>query len=60
QAITVFCTNLRGALLVEELEAQTGIPIYDTIATALWKSLCIAGIDSKRVLGWGSLFRKIA
>jgi maleate isomerase len=60
QAITVFCTNLRGAPLVEELEAKTGIPIYDTVATALWKSLRIAGVDTKRVLGWGSLFRKLA
>jgi len=60
QAITIFCTNLRGAPLVEELEAETGIPIYDTIATVVWKSLRIAGVDPRRVTGWGRLFRDVA
>lgn len=56
-AITIFCTNLRGAPLVERLEHETGIPIYDSVATALWKSLNIADIDCQLVKGWGSLFR---
>ena len=60
QAITIFCTNLRGAPLVEELEAEIGIPIYDTIATVVWKSLKLAGADPRRVTGWGSLFRDVA
>jgi maleate isomerase len=59
RAITIFCTNLRGAALAEELEAQTGIAIYDTVATAVWKSLRIAGVDVGRVRGWGSLFRDV-
>lgn len=59
-AITIFCTNLRGAPLVEELEAETGIPIYDTIATVVWKSLRLAGVDPKRVKGWGRLFQEVA
>ncbi len=60
QAITIFCTNLRGAPLVEELEAEVGIPIYDTISTVVWKSLKLAGADPRRVTGWGSLFRDVA
>jgi maleate isomerase len=60
QAITIFCTNLRGAPLVAELEAETGIPIYDTIATVVWKSLKLVGADPKRVAGWGRLFREVA
>ena len=60
QAITIFCTNLRGAPLVEELEAEVGIPIYDTISTVVWKSLKLAGADPRRVTGWGSLFRNVA
>src|ERR1700712_276350 len=32
-AIGVICTNLQAAPLVAALEAETGIPIYDTIAT---------------------------
>jgi maleate isomerase len=59
-AITIFCTNLRGAPLVEELEAETGIPIYDTIATVVWKSLKLAGADPKRITRWGRLFREVA
>lgn len=60
EAITLFCTNLRGAPLVEELERETGIPVYDTIPTVLWKSLKLAGVDPKRVQGWGRLFREVA
>jgi maleate isomerase len=60
QAITIFCTNLRGAPLVEELEQEVGIPIYDTIATVVWKSLKQAGADPRRIQGWGSLFRDVA
>ncbi|MBC7499046.1 MAG: aspartate/glutamate racemase family protein [Herminiimonas sp.] len=56
QAIAIFCTNLRGAPLVAELEAETGIPIYDTIATVVWKSLKMAGANPSRLHGWGSLF----
>jgi maleate isomerase len=60
QAITIFCTNLRGAPLVEELEQEVGIPIYDTISTVVWKSLKQAGADPRRIRGWGSLFRDVA
>ncbi len=60
QAITIFCTNLRGAPLVEELEREIGIPIYDTISTVVWKSLKQAGADTSRIRGWGRLFREIS
>ena len=59
-AITVFCTNMRGAPLADRLEAEIGIPIYDTVATAVWKSLKIAGVDPRRVKGWGRLFTDVA
>jgi maleate isomerase len=55
-AISIFCTNLQGASLVDELERELGIPIYDTVATAVWKSLKIAGIETQQVQGWGKLF----
>jgi maleate isomerase len=58
QAIAVICTNLNAAWLVDELEREVGIPIYDTIATVIWKSLILAGVDPSRVTGWGTLFRK--
>jgi maleate isomerase len=58
-AITVFCTNLRGAPLAARMEAALGIPVYDTIATAVWKSLLLCGEDPRRIEGWGSLFRLV-
>jgi maleate isomerase len=59
QAITVFCTNMDGASLAETLERETGIPLYDTIATAVWASLRAARVDPARVEGWGRLFREV-
>lgn len=58
-AITTFCTGLRAAPLVEELEHEIGIPIYDTVATVTWKSLRLAGADARRIEGWGRLFREV-
>lgn len=59
QAITIFCTNLRGAPLVQELEAELSIPIYDTISTVVWKSLRLLGADTRRITRWGRLFREV-
>jgi maleate isomerase len=55
-AAAIVCTNMRGAGAVAALEAELGIPVYDSIATTLWKSLQIAGTDPTRVRGWGQLF----
>jgi maleate isomerase len=59
QAIIVFCTNMDGASLAEGLEREVGIPIYDTIATAVWASLRTAGVQPDRVRSWGQLFREL-
>ena len=56
ECITTFCTNLHAAQLAAGLEAQLGLPVYDTIATAVWKSLRLCGVATRRVKGWGSLF----
>jgi maleate isomerase len=60
QAIAVLCTNLRAAGIVERLEREIGIPIHDSVATALWSSLRLAGVAPSRVAGWGLLFREVA
>src|SRR5436305_3297557 len=57
-AIAIVCTNMRGASLAEQLEAAHGIPVYDTVATTVWKSLKIAGVNTNRVKGWGTIFEK--
>ena len=56
RAITIFCTNLLGAPLVPALEAELGVPIYDTVATAVWASLRATDVDPGGVRGWGRLF----
>jgi maleate isomerase len=58
-AIAIICTNLHAAPSVAKLEHEMGIPIYDTIATVVWKCLKLAGVDTKRVAGWGSLFQQV-
>ena len=55
-AVAIVCTNMRGAGPVKQLEAELGIPVYNSIATTLWKSLLLADIDPAQVRGWGSLF----
>jgi maleate isomerase len=55
-AMTIMCTNLHGAQLVEEMERELGIPIYDSVATAVWKALKTIGIDPGALQGWGRLF----
>ena len=55
-AVAIVCTNMRGASLVPALEAELGIPIYDSIAVTVWKSLLLAGADPARITGWGRLF----
>jgi maleate isomerase len=55
-AIAILCTNMRGAPLVSELEAEYDIPIHDSVAVTVWKSLKLAGVDPTRVQGWGRVF----
>ncbi|HKT99372.1 MAG TPA: aspartate/glutamate racemase family protein [Paraburkholderia sp.] len=59
RAISTFCTNLKAAHLVPALEEETGIPVYDTISTVVWKSLQLAGYDTRKVKGWGRLFSEV-
>lgn len=55
-AICIYCTNFRGAGLAEAIEQETGIPVYDSVSTALWKSMKVAGANPADVRGWGSIF----
>ena len=56
--IAVICTNLRAAPLVDNLEAQLDIPIYDSIAVVVHQALELAGVDVARVKGWGRIFQR--
>ena len=56
-AVVVLCTNFRGAAIAGKLEAETGVPIYDSISATVWKSLLLAGRDPSSITGWGRLFQ---
>ncbi|WP_201445423.1 aspartate/glutamate racemase family protein [Belnapia sp. F-4-1] len=57
EAIAIHCTNFRGAGAVASLEAETGIPVLDSIAVSLWAALRAAGAPTGGLAGWGQLFR---
>jgi maleate isomerase len=59
-AMTIMCTNLHGAPLADEMERELGIPIYDSVATVVWKALKTLGVDTRAVKGWGRLFTEQA
>ncbi len=58
-ALVILCTNLRGAALAPALEAELGIPVIDSISAVVWKSLRLAGVDTRRVTRWGRLFQEL-
>ena len=60
QAVAIVCTNLNGARLAARLEVELGVPIYDSVAVTLWKSLQIAGVSPDLIRGWGRLFGELA
>lgn len=55
-AITVMCTNMRGARIATGLEEELDIPIFDFTAAAVWTGMKLAGNDPGRIRGWGRLF----
>lgn len=57
EAVAVVCTNMRAAPITSTLETELKIPIYDSIAVTVWKSLLLAGGNPRRVNAWGSLFQ---
>lgn len=55
-SIAVFCTNLAGAPLVDQLEKTYGIAIHDSVATAIYGAMSAVGYDQARVSGFGKMF----
>jgi maleate isomerase len=53
-AVAVVCTNVHGAGVAAELEAQLGIPVLDSVAVSLWESLRLARPDAA-IEGFGTL-----
>ncbi len=56
-AVAIVCTNLRAAHLAAGLERKTSVPVFDTVATALWQALLLEGCDPAPLAPkWGRLF----
>ncbi len=58
QAIVTFCTNFPAAPIVPEMEAELGIPIYDTVTMGVWGALQRAGIDTRAGRDWSRVFAR--
>ena len=55
-AVAIVCTNLRGAFLASALEQETGVPVLDSVAVTLWRSLVTVGYPIDRLRTFGRLF----
>ncbi|MFE1599332.1 maleate cis-trans isomerase family protein [Methylobacterium sp. ID0610] len=56
EAAAIVCTNVDGTALAPALEAELGIPVYDSIAVTLWAALRCAGADPAPLARWGRVF----
>jgi maleate isomerase len=60
QAIVCLCTNFPAAVMAAPLEAELGLPVYDSTALGVWHALQLAGVDTRPAAAqWGSLFAKV-
>lgn len=57
EGISILCTNFRGAPLAKTLEAETGVPIFDSVSVTAAHCMRELGLDVTRVTGWGSVFQ---
>ena len=56
EAVAIVCTNLRGAFVAPALERELGIPVLDSVAVTVWRSLRLAGCPLGGLEASGSLF----
>lgn len=57
EAISILCTNFRGAPQAAALEVETQIPIFDSVSVTAAHCMREVGLDPARVTGWGSVFQ---
>lgn len=57
QAVVCLCTNFPAAVMAAPLEAELGLPVYDSTALGVWHALRLCGVDTRPAAPlWGSLF----
>lgn len=59
-AVAIVCTNFRGAPIAAAMEAETGIPVLDSVSVTAAATLVSVGLDPTHVTGWGCVFRTFA
>ena len=61
QVVLALCTNMPAAVLAAPLEAELGLPVWDSTAFGVWHALALLGVDTRpAVAAWGSLFAEKA
>lgn len=55
-AVAVVCTNMLGAAVAPQIEAETGVLALDSVAVALWASMRAASAPAAALAPWGRLF----
>jgi maleate isomerase len=58
-AIIVLCTNLDGAAVAADIEAQTGVPVLDSVVVTLWGALRAAGHPTTGLAPWGEALSRL-
>lgn len=43
--IVVYCINFRGVGVVEIIEVEIGIFVFDSVLMVFWKLMCVVGVD---------------
>lgn len=54
ECVLIVCTGVAAAQLVDELEAELGKPVIDSVSVVVWRALQLVGIEP-RLEHWGSL-----
>ncbi|HEY4252988.1 MAG TPA: Asp/Glu/hydantoin racemase [Roseomonas sp.] len=56
EAVIIHCTNFRGTDGAAAIEAETGVPVLDSIAVALWGAMRAAGAPTAPLAAHGRVF----
>ncbi|MEH6836331.1 MULTISPECIES: Asp/Glu/hydantoin racemase [Falsihalocynthiibacter] len=59
-AVSIVCTNFRGAPQAAEIEAETGVAVFDSVSVTAAHCMREVGLDPARVTGWGSVFQRFS
>lgn len=58
-ALLVLCTNLDGAAAAGEIEAETGVPVLDSVVVTLWGALRTAGRPTAGLAPFGRALSRL-